>query len=155
MELNIQRKLGEEWSACMVSRFSLIWLCNPVDCSPPGSSAHGILQARKLQWVAMPSSRGSFQRRDRICVSWICTSAGGFLIAEALGKPEKWSSFCHARKQGCHSYQRLQPFHTSCWAIRALRKENTCLPVVIRLQPLPIGSTRERGMGRKQDTGPG
>ena len=32
-------------------------LCDPVDCSPPGSSVHGILQARALEWVAMPSSR--------------------------------------------------------------------------------------------------
>ena len=35
-------------------------LCDPVDCSPPGSSVHGILQARILEWVAMPSSRGIF-----------------------------------------------------------------------------------------------
>ena len=34
-------------------------LCDPVDCSPPGSSAHGVIQARILKWVAMPSSRGS------------------------------------------------------------------------------------------------
>ena len=34
-------------------------LCNPVDCSPPGSSDHGILQARILEWVVIPSSRGS------------------------------------------------------------------------------------------------
>ena len=34
-------------------------LCNPMDCSPPGSSIHGILQARILEWVSMPSSRGS------------------------------------------------------------------------------------------------
>ena len=34
-------------------------LCNPMDCSPPGSSVHGIFQARTLEWVAMPSSRGS------------------------------------------------------------------------------------------------
>ena len=39
-------------------------LCDPLDCSPPGSSVHGILQARILQWVAMPSSKGSFQPRD-------------------------------------------------------------------------------------------
>ena len=155
MEFNIQRNFGEKWSACMLSRFSLFWLCNPMDCSPPGSSAHGILQTRKLRWVAMPSSRGSFQPRDRICVSWIFYIAGGFFIAEALGKPEKWSSFCHVRKQGCHSYQRFQPFHKSSWAIRALRKENTCPLAVIRLQPLPIGSTRECGDGKKkQETGP-
>ena len=39
-------------------------LCNPMDCRPPGSSVHGILQARILEWVAMPSSRGSSQPRD-------------------------------------------------------------------------------------------
>ena len=40
-------------------------LCDPVDCSPPGSSVHGILQARILEWVALPSSRGSSQPRDQ------------------------------------------------------------------------------------------
>ena len=49
--------------------------CNPMDCSPPGSSAHGILQARILEWVAISFSRGSSQPRDRTQVS--CT-AGGF-----------------------------------------------------------------------------
>ena len=34
-------------------------LCNPMDGSPPGSSVHGVLQPRILEWVAMPSSRGS------------------------------------------------------------------------------------------------
>ena len=38
--------------------------CNPKDCSPPGSSVHGIFQARILEWVAMPFSRGSSQPRD-------------------------------------------------------------------------------------------
>ena len=35
-------------------------LCDPMDCSPPGFSVHGILQARILEWVAMPFSRGIF-----------------------------------------------------------------------------------------------
>ena len=39
-------------------------LCDPMDYSPPGSSVHGILQARLLEWVAMPSSRRSSQPRD-------------------------------------------------------------------------------------------
>ena len=39
-------------------------LCDPVDCSPAGSSVHGILQARILEWVAMPFSRRSSQPRD-------------------------------------------------------------------------------------------
>ena len=46
-------------------------LCNPVDCSPPGSSVHGILQARILEWVAILSSRGSSQSRDQTCVSCV------------------------------------------------------------------------------------
>ena len=50
-------------------------LCDPMDCSPPGSSVHGILQARILEWIAIPFSRGSFQLRDHIQVSHI---AGGF-----------------------------------------------------------------------------
>ena len=40
-----------------------------MDCSPPGSSVHGILQARILQWVAMPSSKGSSQPRDQSHIS--------------------------------------------------------------------------------------
>ena len=44
-------------------------LCNPVDCSPPGSSVNGISQARILEWVAISFSRGSFQLRDWTQVS--------------------------------------------------------------------------------------
>ena len=46
-------------------------LCDPVDCSPPGSSVHGILQARILKWVAIPFSRESSRPRSRIQVSCI------------------------------------------------------------------------------------
>ena len=42
---------------CLVAQ-SWLTLCNPIDCSPPGSSVHGILQARTLEWVAFPFSRG-------------------------------------------------------------------------------------------------
>ena len=38
---------------------SCLTLCDPTDCSPPGFSVHGLLQVRILEWVAMPSSRGS------------------------------------------------------------------------------------------------
>ena len=46
-------------------------LCNLMDHSPAGSSVHGILQARILEWVAMPSSRGSFWPRDQTQVSYV------------------------------------------------------------------------------------
>ena len=44
-------------------------LCDPMDCTPPGSSVRGILQARTLEWVSMPSSREPFQHRDQTCIS--------------------------------------------------------------------------------------
>ena len=50
---------------------SCLTLCNPMDCSQPGSSVHGILQARILEWVAMPSSRGYCQPRDQTQVSYV------------------------------------------------------------------------------------
>ena len=46
-------------------------LCDPVDCSPPGSSVHGIFQVRVLEWVAISFSRGSSQPRDQTQVSRI------------------------------------------------------------------------------------
>ena len=49
-------------------------LSDPMYCSPPGSSVHGVLQARMLEWGAVPSSRGSSRPRDRARVSHIvCT----------------------------------------------------------------------------------
>ena len=56
--------------ACLVAQ-SCLTLCDSMDCSLPGSSVHGILQARILEWVAMPCSRGSSQPGVRTCVS--CT----------------------------------------------------------------------------------
>ena len=53
---------------------SCLILCDPMDCSPPGSSVHGIFQARILEWVALPFSGGSSQPRDRThisCISFI------------------------------------------------------------------------------------
>ena len=46
-------------------------LCDPMDCSPPGASVHGILQARILDWVAISFCRGSSRPRDQTQVSGI------------------------------------------------------------------------------------
>ena len=54
-------------------------LCDPVDCSLPGSSVHGILHARILERVAMPSSRRSPQPRDQTQVSYVSYASGQFL----------------------------------------------------------------------------
>ena len=66
-------------------------LCDPMDCSLPGSSVHGIFQTRILEWVAVPTSRGSSQPRDQTCTFCVSCIAGGFFIAESLGKPPNGS----------------------------------------------------------------
>ena len=59
---------------------SCLTLCGPMDCNPPGTSVHGILQERILEWVAVPSSRGSSKPRDGTQVSHI---AGRFFTVWA------------------------------------------------------------------------
>ena len=73
--------------ACVCAQLlqSCLILCNPMDCSPPGSSVYGISQARILEWVAMPSSRGSSWPRNWTHVS--CTSKIGKRILYPPGSP--------------------------------------------------------------------
>ena len=61
------------WSVLVIQ--SCLTLLNPMDCSLPGSSIHGNLQARILEWVAIPFSRGSSWPRDW---SWVSCIAGRF-----------------------------------------------------------------------------
>ena len=62
--------------------------CNPMACSPPGSSVHEISQAITLGWVAISFSRGLSWPRDQTRVSYI---AGGFFTTELPGKPPKYT----------------------------------------------------------------
>ena len=68
----------------MLSLQSCPTLCNPMDRSLPGSSVHGILKARILEWVAIPFSRGSFKPRERTCLSYISSLASGFFTTSAM-----------------------------------------------------------------------
>ena len=65
---------------------SCLTLCDPMDCSLPSSSVHGVLLARILEWVAISFSRGSSRPRDQTRV--FCT-AGRFLLTEPPGKPPR------------------------------------------------------------------
>ena len=64
-------------------------LCDPMNCSPPGSSVHGIFLARILEWVAISSSRGSSQPRDWTCISYV--SCRGILYCWATRSGYSWS----------------------------------------------------------------
>ena len=67
---------------CVLVAWSCLNLCYPVDYSPPGSSVHGILQARILEWVAISFSRGSSHPRDQ---TWIAALQAD-LLPEPAGK---------------------------------------------------------------------
>ena len=72
---------------CVCVRTQLwLTLCNPMDYSLPGSSLHGISQARIPEWVAIPFSRGSSRSRDQTHFSYI---AGGFFTAKPWTKPRQ------------------------------------------------------------------
>ena len=78
-------------------------VCDPVDCNPPVSSVHGILQTRILQWVVMPSSRGFSQSRNWTHISWVSWIAGKFLTTEPPRKPKNhmhfWKSSTKKKKK--------------------------------------------------------
>ena len=72
--------------ACLVI-WSCLTLCNPMDCSPPSSSVHGIFLAKILEWVTISSSRESSRPRDWIHISWFsCIFCNFFLYRWAIGE---------------------------------------------------------------------
>ena len=62
---------SKQWKRYVLDTQSCFTLRDPTDCGPPGCSVRGFLQARILQWVAIPFSRGSFWPRDQTWVSHI------------------------------------------------------------------------------------
>ena len=70
---------------CVLSHKSCPTLFDPMDCSPPGSSVHGIFQARILEWVAISFSRGFSSPRDQTWVS--CIAGRLFLLLSHQGSP--------------------------------------------------------------------
>ena len=77
-------------------------LSDLIDCSPPGSSVPGILQARILEWVAIPSSRGSSRCRDQTRISYVSCIGRQVLYHQLqLGSPTpKYTIFIQIRVSG-------------------------------------------------------
>ena len=71
---------------CVSQSCPTLWT-RPMDCSPPGSSIHGILQARIREWVAIPLSRGSSRPEDGVRVS--CITGGFFYRLSHQGNPKR------------------------------------------------------------------
>ena len=79
----------------VLSRFSRVWLHNPMECSLPGSSAHGILQAKILEWVAVSSSGDLPDPGIKLTSLMSPALAGGFFTTAPLGKPHCLSGGLH------------------------------------------------------------
>ena len=90
--------------------------CNPVDCNTPGSSVHGILQTRTLEWVAMPSSRGSSRPRDRTYTYVSCIGRRVLYHARHLGStltsgPPENSQQCNCLENEWEIYVLMWNYH--------------------------------------------
>ena len=109
--LRLLKKLKLSFCVCVLVTQSFLIICDFMDCSLPGSSVHGILQARILVWVAIPFSRGYSWPRDQIQVS--CTAGRFFTV---------WAT------REVHMIQQSQ-----CWAYTLRKPElrDTCTPVFI------------------------
>ena len=75
-------------------------LCGPTDCSPPGFSVHGILQARILEWVAIFFSRGSSWPKDQ---NWVLSLLHWQADSLPLSPPRKPTVSCHIGVKWSHS----------------------------------------------------
>ena len=113
-------------NVCNAEWLRPVWLfCDPMDCSPPGSSVYGISQAKILEWVAISFSRGSFQPRDWTCIS--CT--GRWILYHWVTREAHWSLHppCNKGKE-IHIYIFwVYLFILSCIILRGVSKRGLCL----------------------------
>ena len=90
-----------------------------MDCSPPGSSVHGILQARILEWVVMPSSRESSLPRDQTCISsigrWVLYHWGTWKAPMWAQHVLKLRSGAQQKVLAPNQWQPRGPLHARHW----------------------------------------
>ena len=95
-----QKPSGEASAKVLVSQLWLT-LCDPINCSLPGSCIHGISQARILEWVAIPFSRGSSRSRNRTQLS--CTASRFFTIWATREAPREANRTSNLGPKDCKS----------------------------------------------------
>ena len=114
---------------------SVVSLCDPTNCSLSGSCIHGILQARILEWIVVPFSRGSSWSRDRTQVSCI---AGRFFTIWATGKirivpwpgsePGQWkSNHWNARQLPTYPHVSWEEIIMPSWEYVGLPSESSTI----------------------------
>ena len=98
-----------DWSDLAAAAAACLTLCHPVDCRPPSSSVHAILQARILECAAMPFSRGSSQPRDR-------TKSPALQVDSLPGKLKQVKEYTVLRtRRGTELSQEPREEVQTCW----------------------------------------
>ena len=113
---------------CVLAAQSCLTLCNPTDCSPLGSSIHGILQARILEWVVCTSSKGPSQPRDGTCISCLLHwQVGSLPLVPPMEKSKHETEVKNTKKleKIIHVEDRGK-LKTKQSVIRVLKKVNKC-----------------------------
>ena len=125
-----------KWVCVFLVTQSCPTLCNPRDCSPPGSSAQWIFQARKLEWVAISSSKNWKQQvtslKSRESQVWLHGQQDTFwlpvdlsiLFCEAQKQPEKASQQCPMNPQVIHWTLQFQVYIKQISQYILLENEN-------------------------------
>ena len=120
---------GTKFSACTYAQSLQLSLWDSMDCRPPDFSVHGILQARILECVALPSSRGYSWPRDQTCVFCSSYIAGKFFTTEPRGKSTKLSPRSNSRNHILGSQGSFLP--TQGIACHSLWEGNSSIKVKI------------------------
>ena len=110
--VKILKYFDTSWWMCLVAQ-SCPTLCDLMDCSPPGSSDHGDSPGKILEWVAMPSSRGSPQPRH-----WtqVCCAAGRFFTDWASsGASAAWRAWSSPQQLPPLPFLTSQQLRYECW----------------------------------------
>ena len=114
-------------------------LCDPLDCSLPGSSDHRILQARILEWIAIHSSRGSSWFRNWTHVSYSSCSAGEFFTTKSLGKPYTHThTHTHTHVAVVQSLSCAQLFATSWTVARQASPSSTISQSLLKFMSIEL-----------------
>ena len=121
-------------------------LCDPVDCSPPGSSVHGILRPRILEWVAISFSRGSSRPRGRTQLSCMAGRRFNLWATREDERKNKWDEKCQGVAQNmthdkCSINMSRYHHHAHPWQ---LVKDSHSFPTM----SLRILTCRTQGIGK-------
>ena len=113
-------------------------LCDPTDCSLPGSSVHGLFQARILERVAISFSRASSRPRDRTHFSWVSCIAGGFFTHWDLGEAHlpNYSSQDHIWAFSFYKYGHWGSLRVNDWSRGHMCKQEHLNP--LHSTPVPF-----------------